>query len=220
MRDETRNHGNMDGALDWNPPAIMEQLRAFGYLCPACGKTVLGVRDAFTLAASDANLACSCGKSALHTEYDGRQWHITVPCGLCGDTHTALCPPKRMLRGATALACARTGQFSCFIGPEETVEQHLRDLEQLADREDQGEAFLDNVVMYEILSELKDIASRPDGIVCRCGSRQYGMEIRRAAVDLVCRTCGGKLRIPAATQRDLDDLCCHMTLEIPGGAGE
>ena len=38
----------------------------------------------------------------------------------------------------------------------------------------------------------------------------------RAAVDLVCRDCGAKLRIPAATDRDLDDLCCHMKLVIPG----
>ena len=209
-----------DTAKHWNPPPVMEELRAFGYLCPQCGKPVLGVRDAFTLAASDANVACACGKSALHTEYDGRRWRITVPCGLCGDTHTALCPEKRMLRGATALACARTGQFSCFIGPEGTVEQHLAGLERTADREADGGAFLDSVVMYEILSELKEIAARPDGITCRCGSRKYGMEIRRAAVDLICRECGGKLRLPAATQKDLDDLCCHMTLEIPGGAEE
>ena len=49
------------------------------------------------------------------------------------------------------------------------------------------------------------------GWVCGCG-----MEIRRSAVDLVCRACGAKLRIPAATDRDLDDLCCHMKLVIPG----
>ena len=75
---------------------------------------------------------------------------------------------------------------------------------------------MDNVIMYEILSELKDIAARPDGITCACGSRRYGMEIRRSAVDLICRDCGAKLRIPAATDRDLDDLCCHMKLVIPG----
>ena len=31
-------------------------------------------------------------------------------------------------------------------------------------QEDGEEAFVDNVIMYEILSELKDIAARPDGI--------------------------------------------------------
>ena len=70
--------------------------------------------------------------------------------------------------------------------------------------------------MYEVLSELKDIASRAHGITCGCGSEDYGMEIRRSAVDLICRRCGAKLRLPAATDRDLDDLCCHMKLRIPG----
>ena len=42
------------------------------------------------------------------------------------------------------------------------------------------------------------------------------MQIRRSAVDLTCKDCGAKLRIPAATDRDLDDLCCHIKLVIPG----
>ena len=78
------------------------------------------------------------------------------------------------------------------------------------------DAFLDNVIMYEVLSELRDIAARPDGITCACGSKAYGMTVRRSAVDLDCKACGAKLRISAATDRDLDDLCCHMKLVIPG----
>ena len=102
------------------------------------------------------------------------------------------------------------------------MEKNLRELSILVEKEKQQqegedqEAFLDNVIMYEVLSELKDIAARKDGITCACGSKHYGMEIRRSAVDLVCRDCGAKLRIPAATDRDLDDLCCHMKLVIPG----
>ena len=80
------------------------------------------------------------------------------------------------------------------------MEKNLRDLAVLAEKEHQQqedgeEAFVDNVIMYEILSELKDIAARPDGITCACGSGRYGMEIRRSAVDLICRDCGAKLRI-------------------------
>ena len=41
--------------------------------------------------------------------------------------------------------------------------------------------------------------------------------IRRDAVELTCRDCGARLRLSAATDRDLDDLCCHMKLVIPGG---
>ena len=195
-----------------------EEMRVFGYLCPACGKPVMRARSVFALAASDAEAGCSCGKSVLRTDYDGERWRLTVPCGLCGETHTAVCGPDRMLHGATALACARTKQFCCFIGPEETVDRQLRELAILAEKERKGngdEAFLDSVIMYEVLSELRDIAAR-DGISCACGSRRYGMEVRRSAVDLICRDCGARLRLPAATDQDLDDLCCHMKLVLPG----
>ena len=201
---------------------MSDEMRTFGYLCPKCGKTVMGTRSVFALEASNAEIECDCGESALRVEFDGENYHVYVPCGICGETHMAVCPPERVLRGATALGCAQTKQFCCFIGPEGTVEKNLRELAILAEKEKQHgeqegeEAFLDNVIMYEVLSELKDIAQRENGITCACGSKHYGMEIRRSAVDLVCRDCGAKLRVPAATDRDLDDLCCHMTLVIPG----
>ena len=201
---------------------MSEEMRTFGYLCPKCGKPVMGTRSIFALEAADAEIICDCGESVLQTEFDGEKYKVYVPCGICGETHMAVCPPERILKGATALGCAKTKQFCCFIGDEGTVEKNLRELVILAEKEKQQqsseepEAFVDNILMYEILSELKDIAARPDGITCACGSHRYGMEIRRSAVDLVCRDCGAKLRIPAATDRDLDDLCCHMKLVIPG----
>ena len=95
---------------------MSEEMRTFGYLCPACGGTVMGTQPVFALEASGGEVACSCGKSALRIAFDGTRWRLYVPCGLCGETHTALCPPERLLRGDTALACARTKQFCCFIG--------------------------------------------------------------------------------------------------------
>ena len=200
---------------------MSEDMRTFGYLCPKCGKPVMGTRSIFALEASDAEIECDCGESVLRTEFDGTKYKVYVPCGICGETHMAVCPPERILKGATALGCAKTKQFCCYIGPEGIVEKNLRELAILAEKEKQQEgedqeAFLDNVIMYEVLSELKDIAARDRGITCACGSGRYGMEIRRSAVDLVCRDCGAKLRIPAATDRDLDDLCCHLKLVIPG----
>ena len=199
---------------------MSEEMRTFGYLCPKCGKTVMAARSVFALEASNAEIECTCGESALRAEFDGESYRLYVPCGLCGETHPAACPPERVLRGATALGCAKTKQFCCFIGPEGTVEKNLRELEILAEKEkrqeDGGGAFVDSVIMYEVLSELKEIAARENGVTCGCGGAQYGMEIRRSAVDLICRRCGAKLRVPAAMDRDLDDLCCHIKLVIPG----
>ncbi len=201
---------------------MSEQMRTIGYLCPKCGKTVMAARSVFALEASNAEVSCDCGGSALQVEYDGTAYRVYVPCGLCGQTHVAVCPPERMLHGATALACTKGKQFCCFIGPEGTVEKNLRELsilhekEKRQENEQEPEAFSDQVIMYEVLSELRDIAARPGGITCGCGSSSYGMEIRRSCIDLICRECGAKLRINAATDRDLDDLCCHMKLVIPG----
>lgn len=125
--------------------------------------------------------------------------------------------------GSRNWSCPDSKQFCCFIGDEGTVEHHLREAsiaiskEKAQETSGEAEAFTDNVIMYEFLSELKDIAARPNGITCGCGSHDYSMEIRRDAVELTCRDCGARLRLSAATDRDLDDLCCHMKLVIPGG---
>ena len=199
---------------------MSEEMRSFGYLCPECGRTVLAARSVFALEASNAEVECECGKSALRVTFDGAKYHVYVPCGICGETHEAVVPPERMLTGATALGCAKTKQFCCFVGPEGIVEKNLRELAILAEKEKQQEgedqeAFLDNVIMYEVLSELKDIAAR-GGVSCTCGSKEYSIAVHRGSVDLICKSCGGKLRLPAATDEDLDRLCCQMKLTIHG----
>ncbi|WP_369282352.1 hypothetical protein [Oscillibacter sp. GMB15532] len=199
------------------------EMRTFGYLCPACGKPVMAARSLFALEASGVEVECGCGGSALRTEFDGQRCKLFVPCGLCGETHTARCAPEELTReGGVAFGCANSQEFCCYVGDEGSVEKHLRTLEVLAEKEKRnqengGEPFLDSVIMYEVLSELKEIAARENGITCGCGSHDYAMDIRRSAVDLSCKDCGAKLRIPAATEDDLDDLCCHLRLTIPGG---
>ena len=197
-------------------------MRTLGYICPKCGAPVMGARSIFALEASDAEIACSCGGSVLHTRFDGQRYRLLVPCGVCGKIHEAVCPPERIREGATALSCPESRQFCCFVGDEGIVDHHLREAEIAISKEKaqsgngETEAFTDNVIMYEFLSELRDIAARPNGITCGCGSHSYSMEIRRDAVELTCRDCGARLRLSAATDRDLDDLCCHMKLVIPG----
>lgn len=196
----------------------MEDLRSFGYVCPQCGKAQVHQRSRFALSAAAARMACECEKSELQVETDGVKFRLVVPCGVCGGEHQAECSAESLLQGrGIGLACPKTRQLCCYIGQEQDV---LRAMENLAlrlekDKAESDDAFTDNVIMYEVLSELKDIAQR-GGIGCSCGSKTYSMQVGRGSVDLICGACGGRLRISAATDEDLDRLCCQMTLEIRG----
>ena len=200
----------------------MEEMRSFGYICPSCGKAVLHSRSVFALNAAAARMECECGKEALTAETDGLRFRLNVPCGVCGGHHQAECDAGALLHGrGIGLACPAKQELCCYIGEETQVRKAMEGLALRVAKEKAGpdEAFTDNVIMYEILSELKDIAARPDGITCACGSERYRMQVRPAAVDLICEDCGAKLRIGAATDEDLDRLCCRMTLQIPGKKG-
>ena len=196
----------------------MEEKRAFGYICPDCGKAVYGERTQFALSAAAVALVCDCGKSELTAESDGVTFRVTVPCGICGEEHRAEVKADQLLHGeGVGLACPETKQLCCYIGDIYRVQGALRDLELIVQKRKDGEEepFLDSVIMYEVLSELKDIAAR-EGISCTCGGKDFAMSVHGSAVDLECRSCGGRLRVPAATDEDLDNLCCRYTLKIKG----
>ena len=194
-------------------------MRTVGYLCPACRRRVVRQRSAFALSASGAVVSCECGRSSMEIEAEESKFRLRVPCGVCGGEHTAECGADKLLHGrGIGLACPETKQLCCFIGEEYAVEHELEQLSLAAAKErelgDDPAAFADGVIMYEVLSELKEIAAREDGITCACGGRDFGMEIRSTYVDLICKTCGAKLRIPAATDEDLDRLCCRVKLRL------
>ena len=175
-----------------------EEKRAIGYICPDCGKPVYGERTIFALCAAAAGLVCACGRSELTMEPCGDAYRITVPCGVCGGEHRAEVPASRVLEGpGIGLACPDSRQLCCYIGDAYRVLQ------------------ADHPIMYELLSELRDIAAR-NGISCTCGAKGCAMEVQGAAVELVCTGCGGRLRLPAATDEDLDRLCCQYTRTIHG----
>lgn len=197
---------------------MKEETRTFGYICPSCGKAVLADRTRFALAAAAIGVVCDCGHSELTAEPLGEKYRVTVPCGVCGGEHRAEVPARSLLEGpGVGLACPDTRQLCCYIGERDRVERSLAELERTLEKKKEREAdtFVDDVIMYEVLSELRDISSR-GGISCACGAKGCSMEVHGAAVDLVCPACGGRLRLPAATDEDLDRLCCQYTLTIPG----
>ena len=196
----------------------MEETRSFGYICPACGKANFHTRSVFALSAAAARMECACGKEALEVQTDGAKFRLWVPCGVCGGHHQAECSAEALLQGrGIGLSCPAKQELCCYVGQEADVRRAMESLALRVEKEkaSDSEAFTDNVIMYEVLSELKDIAAR-GGISCTCGSSSYTMQVRRGAVDLICADCGGRLRLPAATDEDLDDLCCRMKLTIKG----
>ena len=202
-----------------------EAKRTIAYLCPKCKQSVAVERTVFQLAAAPSRLPCPCGGSALLVEVEADHADLTVPCLYCGEDHHIRCSAHAFLREkALAFSCKATGLDCCYVGEEGPVFRALLRLEETAEQyegrseEEENTACLNEVVMTEVLGELKDIAAR-DGISCACGSKRYQVKIHYSNVELTCADCGAKLRIPAATDDDLEELCCRNTLRI-GGKGE
>ena len=190
------------------------------YICPSCHQSVIVERSVFQLAASANELPCPCGKSALRVEMMGDRVKLTVPCLFCQTEHTVTCSAKAFLHEkALAFSCGASGLDCCYVGEEGPVFAAVRRLEEAVDKleQDAGEkgAFLDELVMHEVLSELKDIAAR-GGISCACGSKRWKMQVNYSSIDLFCADCGAAMRIPAATASDIDDICCKNTIVIHG----
>ena len=201
-----------------------EPKRTLAYLCPACGQSVAVERTAFQLAASANELPCPCGKSALRVELEGVRARLTVPCLFCGTEHTVTCPAEALLNERVlAFSCAASGLDCCYVGEEGPVFAALKRLEEAADKLDPGNrgagTFLDELVMHEVLSELREIAQQ-DGVSCTCGSHQWKLQVNYSSIDLFCAQCGGAMRIPAATASDIDDICCKTKLLIRGGEAQ
>ena len=199
-----------------------EESRTVGYICPVCGQPVIAERTAFQLCAGNSALPCPCGGSELRFTQMGDRCEITVPCLLCAKDHTAVCSNDALLRQKLlALSCPASGLGVCFIGGEAPVFRAMEQLEQAVDKlrqdgqSDRRGAFLNEAVMGEVLSELRDIAARK-GISCGCGCAGYGVRVGFSSVDVVCARCGAVLRLPAATHDDLDALCARYTITIPG----
>ena len=177
----------------------------------------------FSLAAGPSSVPCPCGKSALKIDMLGDHVNLTVPCLLCEKEHSVSCSTHAFLHEkALAFACAASGLDCCYVGEEGAVFAAMRRLEETVDKLEASAGaegtFLDDIIMHEVLSELRDIAQR-GGVSCTCGSREWKLQVNFSSVDLSCAQCGAALRIPAATADDLEDLCCKNTLVIRGRSG-
>ena len=194
--------------------------RYLSYICPRCRQSVIVERDLFSLAASKAHIKCPCGKSEMTVEFLPSRVQLTVPCLFCGREHAVSCSSHAFLRErALAFSCTASGLDCCYVGQKEPVFAAMKRLEETVDMLEaeagaQG-AFLNELVMEEILGELRDIGRR-GGISCTCGSKSWTFQVNYSSVDLICKECGAQMRIPAGTADDIDDICCKTRLLIRG----
>lgn len=199
---------------------VEEPKRTIAYLCPHCRNAVVAEKTVFSIAAGGSTIPCPCGKSALQIDMLGERINLTVPCLFCEKEHTVACSTHAFLHEkALAFSCAASGLDCCYVGEEGSVFAAMERLEGAVDKLEAAAgadgAFLDDVVMEEVLSELKEIAER-GGISCTCSSKEWKLQVNFSSVDLLCAHCGAALRIPAATVDDLEDICCKHTLLIRG----
>ena len=200
---------------------VQDTKRFIAYICPHCRQSVIVEKDLFSLAASTAHIQCPCGKSEVTVDFLPNRVQMKVPCLFCGREHTVSCSSRAFIREkALAFSCAASGLDCCYVGEEGPVYAATARLEQAVDKltEEAGEergAFLDEIVMHEVLSEIRDIAARA-GTSCACGSKDWTFQVNYSSVDLICAQCGAQMRIPAATADDIDDICCKHTILIRG----
>ena len=201
-----------------------EKKRFISYICPHCRQSVIVERDLFSLAASKAHIQCPCGKSELTIEFLPNRVQMSVPCLFCGQEHAVSCPSHAFIRErALAFSCSASGLDCCYVGEEGPVYAATARLERAIDKLEENppdqprerRAFLDPIVMEEVLSEVKDIAAR-GGISCACGSKSWTFRVNYSSIDLLCKDCGAEMRIPAATADDIEDICCKTNLLIRG----
>lgn len=197
---------------------LQETMRTIGFFCPSCRQAVIVDRSAFQLLASQSTIDCPCGASALHVELQNDKVKLTAPCLFCEENHTVACSAHAFLQEKTmAFSCGVSGLDCCYVGERGAVYAAMNRLQETVDGLESEAAssgiFLNEMVMEEILEELRDIGQR-EGISCTCGSKQFALKVNYSSVELSCASCGGTLKIPATTLSDIDDLCCKPVLTI------
>lgn len=199
---------------------VEEAKRAIGFFCPSCQQAVIAEKNMFELTASNSAIQCPCGKSELKTEIKDHTIQLITPCLFCEDSHMMTCLMEHFLNEKIiAFSCGVSRLDCCYVGRQEEVYKAMNRLQETVDvldgQKESESVFMNEIVMQEILEEIKEIGARGD-ISCTCGSHQWSVNLAYSAVEIICSNCGAGLKIPATTLSDVDDLCCKMTLTIRG----
>ncbi len=188
---------------------VAKKERLIAYRCASCGAAVLGTVGKFALAANMLRLKCGCEEPStldIHITRD-EKIKLTVPCVLCGDSHSFVVSPEILLgRELSKLSCPYSGVDIAFIGEEALIEPELsrtekeltaimtgleaEDVSDLQPKEMNEDEILPDPGVYDTIRfVLKDLEA--DGrVVCPCGKGGYDLRFSDEGIQAYCESCG------------------------------
>ena len=228
-------------------PGPIDGARIAAYRCPFCGGGVMSAVNLAGIAQNPAagkrfrlrcaNPDCDSVKQKLHVgmdveAVDGNKIRFSVPCLLCGGTHTADVDAGLLAsREIFMLQCPNYGADICFTGELKNVKYELSRSElELLDMMSEGEAAdisltpdsskaLPEPEIAERITAGVRFLEEEDKIFCKCTHFEVGVERieitpEPAAIRVRCTQCGAEKVIPAVSLIAAEDFLLADSLAL------
>ncbi len=173
---------------------------AVGFQCPVCGSIENQKIDIFRLSGEKlAGVKCGrCGGDELHFARRGGGLRVSVPCTLCGASHSYDITLDDFLSGKLKkFICPTSGETAFCVGNSDAVEKTLKNefkesefgiMYGAADDRGLGK------YMPEIFEHLRDIALA-GAMYCECGEVEIEAELLGSTLRFICPSCGAKFDV-------------------------
>lgn len=208
---------------------LNQKQTTIAYRCPACGAIVKSMVGVFALSADMLKLKCPCGGSEMTVMYTSdKKIRLTVPCFLCPNPHNYTVSTAVFFeKDQFAFACPYSGVDICFTGKNENVDKMTaeadielakmldgRDVSEISGAAGRNGVFTDPQILDIIMFVIRDLDESGE-IKCRCkDGGEYEAEVLDDAVEVRCKKCGAKTKIPADSTLSANAFlhCDHIEL--------
>ncbi|MBP5427413.1 MAG: hypothetical protein J6Y29_05965 [Clostridiales bacterium] len=189
------------------------------FKCDQCDHVQMCKLSIFRIFCGGSDIRCQCGESGLRIiNINKIKLKIAFYCPKCDEVHSFLLLKREIMReDVLVLYCPYADIPLCVIG--KNAEDVLREvdlieekIENLVDtRYNLRGYFTNSKVMYESIDKINNIL-RSGQIVCKCGSGDIAVYVKKDKLVLKCRNCMAQKELKAATNKDLNDLLDKMEI--------
>ena len=212
---------------------IAKKERLIAYRCATCGSAVLGTVGKFALSANMLRLKCGCDDSSsldIHITRD-EKIKLTVPCILCGDSHSFVLSQQILLgRSVSKLACPYSGVDIAFIGEKESIDPELErtekelsaimagleaeDLTDLQPKEMSEDEILPDPSVYDTIRFVVKDLEDEGRISCPCKNGEYDIRFTDKGMQVYCLKCGATRDLECTTPALCEEYLSLDSLEL------